>query len=100
MIRLLWNSLRLGDEVLVHVDEDRDEPLIAGRVTMIQTARGSNDVAIRLSPPDGPSTVVHPKRLAVHLGELDPTEDCWRCATRAIAQAKNSPRLSPLPAAN
>ncbi|MEZ5258024.1 MAG: hypothetical protein R2705_14330 [Ilumatobacteraceae bacterium] len=66
---------------------------------MIQTARGSNDVAIR-SLARRASTVVHPKRLAVHLGELDPTEDCYAVRASAPSPRPRTPRLSPLPVAN
>jgi hypothetical protein len=78
MIRLQWNSLRVGHHVLVH-DDDHAMKLVPGRVTMIQTAPGSNDLTIRITPPDGPSRSVHPRRLAVHLDTGAAAERCWRC---------------------
>jgi hypothetical protein len=89
MIRLQWNGLRDGHRVLVHDETDRDLPLIPGRVAMVQTEAGSNDVAIRLSPGTGASRVVRPGRLAVHLDVLDPDEDCWRCAIGAVASGRH-----------
>jgi hypothetical protein len=81
MIRLQWNALRIGHQVLVHDESDPEMPLVPGRVAMIQTTNGSNDVAIRISPDDGTTSIVRPRRLAVHLRRLDPAEHCWRCAT-------------------
>jgi hypothetical protein len=79
MIRLQWNSLRVGHHVLVHDDDDAAMMLVPGRVTMIQTTDGSNDVTIRISPPGGPTRIVQPRRLAVHLDTGEATERCWRC---------------------
>lgn len=79
MIRLEWNALRVGHHVLVHDETTPGLPLVPGRVTRIQAASGSNDVAIRISSTRGPSKVVHPPRLAVHLEDLDPEARCWRC---------------------
>jgi hypothetical protein len=79
MIRLQWNALRVGHHVLVHDETDPGLPLVPGRVTMVQAAPGSNDVAIRIPSTRGPSKVVHPPRLAVHLEDLDPEARCWRC---------------------
>ncbi len=99
MIRLQWNALRVGDHVLVHDEDDAEMALLPGRVTMIQTAPGSNDVAIRVSPARGPSKIVHPRRLAVHLDEFDPDSHCWRCDTRspiarrALRPAKSKPAV-------
>lgn len=83
MNRLEWNALRVGHRVLVHDEAEAGLPLVPGRVTMVQAASGSNDVAIRIPSTRGPSKVVHPPRLAVHLEELDPEARCWRCEARA-----------------
>lgn len=85
MIRLQWNSLRVGHHVLVHDDADPAMTLVPGRVTMIQTAPGSNDVTVRISPAGGPKRVVQPRRLAVHLDTGEATERCWRCETNLAA---------------
>lgn len=48
MLRLHWNELKVGDHVLVH---DVDQPhlrLVPGVVSCVDTATGSNDIAIRL----------------------------------------------------
>jgi len=82
MIRLEWNALRVGHHVLVHDETDPGLPLVPGRVAMVQAAPGSNDVAIRIPSTRGPSKVVHPPRLAVHLEDLDPEARCWRCEAR------------------
>jgi hypothetical protein len=87
MIRLRWNALRVGHHVLVHDEDSHDMPLVPGRVAMIQTALDSNDIEIRIAPATGPSTVVRPRRLAVHLERLDPTERCRRCATNVNTTA-------------
>lgn len=85
MIRLQWNALRIGHEVLVHDDAVAGAPLVGGHVTMIQTRPGANEVAIRLTPVDGASTVVNPARLTVHLVPLDDADDCWRCLAATSA---------------
>jgi hypothetical protein len=83
MIRLQWNALRVGQHVLVHDETEAGMPLVPGRVATVQAASGSNVVAIRIPSTRGPSKVVHPPRLAVHLDELDPEAHCWRCEARA-----------------
>ena len=80
MILLQWNALRPGHHVLVHDDDDAEMALLPGVVATIQTTRSSNDVGIRMSLPAGRHGVRRPRRLAVHLPQLDPTEGCWRCA--------------------
>jgi hypothetical protein len=81
VIRIEWNSLRVGHRVLVHDDTAHDMPLVPGQVTMLKTAPGSNDVTIRISPAGGAVKIVHPPRLAVHLDGFDRPEECWRCST-------------------
>ncbi len=99
MIRLQWNGLRVGHHVLVHDETERGMPLVPGRVTMIKSASGiesgSNDVSILISPPGRASKVVSPRRLAVHLDELDPAERCWRCENDTTTDG--SPRRNAAP---
>lgn len=83
MIRQEWNALEVGDHVLVHEDSGLDLPALPGRVVDVEVAEGSNVLAIRISPVRGKPMVVHPRRLAVHLEELDPDRRCWRCDTHA-----------------
>lgn len=82
MIRLEWNTLRVGHHVLVHDETKPGLPLVPGRVTMVHAASGSNDLAIRIPSTRGKSKVIHPPRLAVHLEDLDPEARCWRCDAR------------------
>ena len=81
MLRLQWNTLRVGDRVLVHDIDDARLALTAGVVTLVQSGRGSNDVAIRLTG-DGHTRgrIVCPQRLAVHMDPQGLDESCWRCA--------------------
>jgi hypothetical protein len=83
MNRLQWNALQVGHRVLVHDEAEAGLPLVPGRVSMVHEASGSNDVAIKIPSARGPSRVVHPARLAVHLEDLDPEARCWRCDARA-----------------
>jgi hypothetical protein len=83
MIRLQWNALRVGQHVLVHDDTEAGQPLVPGRVTEVETAPGANEIGIRIPSTRGPSKVVHPSRLAVHLDELEPEARCWRCEASA-----------------
>jgi hypothetical protein len=80
MIRLDWDALRVGHHVLVHDEEAEGLPLALGRVTGIETDGGATAIAIRISPAMGPSRIVRPRRLAVHLDLQNLDERCWRCA--------------------
>lgn len=79
MLRLQWNALQVGDKVLVHDDADISLRLQPGKVAMVQTAHGSNDVGLRVTGLSGQVSVVRPSRLSVHLDPRDAAEACWRC---------------------
>lgn len=83
MIRRQWNALRVGQHVLVHDESEPGMPLVPGRVTLVETGPGSNEVAIRIPSRHGPAKVVRPPRLAVHSEEPDPEARCWRCEARS-----------------
>ena len=85
MIRQEWNALQVGDHVFVHEDNDQQLAAVPGRVVVVDFAEGSNHVSIRISPARGKAVVVRPRRLAVHLEELDPDRRCWRCDTHVRA---------------
>jgi hypothetical protein len=89
MLTFQWNSLRVGDRVIVHDDELPGLPLQPGVVADIQTHRRCRDVAVRIVTP-GVSHVCRPRRQAVHLAPLDPDDVCWRC----IEAAKQRPTPS------
>jgi hypothetical protein len=82
VIRQAWNSLQVGHRVLVHDDSDPTMSLVPGRVTMVQSTSGPNVITIRIAPSSGPTRVVHPRRLMVHLDAETKAgaERCWRCA--------------------
>jgi hypothetical protein len=79
MVRLEWNALRVGDKVLVHDPGDPAMQLLPGVVAIVQTMHRSNDIGIRVASRSDRSSVLRPKRLAVHLDPRDTTEECWRC---------------------
>ena len=87
MLRLQWNALQVGDEVLVHDDADISLRLQPGTVAMVQTAHRSNDVGVRVTGQSGQIHVVRPSRLSVHLDPRDATEECWRCDAIAARAA-------------
>ena len=93
MNRIRWNAPRASHRVLVHDETEAGVPLAPGRVTMVPAASGSNDVAIKIPSTRGPSRVVHPPRLAVHLGDLDPEGRCWRCDARADEAVSPRPKV-------
>ena len=80
MIRVQWNALRVGQHVLVHVEDTAGMPLVPGKVVTVTEQGGSNEVTIRITPVGGPSRVVSPRRLSVHPERLSLDEHCWRCA--------------------
>ena len=82
--RRLWNALQVGDHVLVHDEDEPEQPIVPGRVSEVQSAPGSNDVEIRIRPTRGRARLVRPRRLAVHLDEIDPDGHCWRCDARPV----------------
>jgi hypothetical protein len=94
MVRLEWNALRMGDHVLVHDPNDAEMRLVAGVVALVDTARGSNDIGVRISSNGGPSSVARPARLTVHSDPRNLAEACWRCdaiaAAAPLAVAGNS----------
>ena len=59
MLRLEWNALRAGDEVVVHDPGDPGMRLLPGVVTMVQTAKDSNDIGIRVASPGGACRYSH-----------------------------------------
>ena len=79
MLRLQWNALRVGDPVLVHDASAADLRLVPGIVAMVEWANGSSDIGIHVASDHEARPVVRPRRLAVHLDPVDPTEPCWRC---------------------
>ncbi len=87
MLRMHWNALRVGDEVLVHDDDDQTAPLAPGTITILQSRPGGwNDLGIRLA--GSTSAVIRPRGGACHLLPLNP-EDCWRCDALAGAKLKS-----------
>ena len=74
MLRFEWNALRIGDRVLVHDRSAAQLDLVPGVVTMVDSARGSNDIGIRTE-----ASVIRPNRLGVHADPRDERVPCWQC---------------------
>ena len=88
MLRMQWNALRVGDQVLVHNDDDLVAPLAEGTIRILQSRpAGWNDLAIRLTGTTGP--VIRPRGGACHLLPLR-SEDCWRCDVLAGAELESA----------
>ena len=82
MLRMEWNALRVGDQVLVHDDDDLAAPLTEGTIRILQSRpSGWNDLAIRLTGSTGP--VIRPRGGACHL---------LPCARRVAGGAMRSPK--------
>ena len=79
VLRLQWNSLQVGDRVLVHASDGPDRRLVAGVVSMVEQSTGSNDVSVRLRSAIAGERVIQPARLAVHFDPIGLEEQCWRC---------------------
>ena len=99
MLRFEWNALRVGDRVAVHDDTSSRLSLTEGAVSVVQRRSVSGkDVGIRMNEAmpattAGAARTVFPRRHAVHLLPLDPTETCWRCdsiGARAAGSATRS----------
>jgi hypothetical protein len=95
MNRPEWNALRVGQHVLVHDESDPASPLMPGRVTEVEPARGFNAVTIRVSPLGERTRIVQPSRLAVHLDSSDPIESCRRCESRFSSMRPSRPASPP-----
>lgn len=93
MLRLEWNSLRVGDPVLVHDASDADLRLVPGIVAIVESANGSSDIGIHVVSDHAARRVVRPRRLAVHLDPVDPTDPCWRCDAIASGAADRKQRV-------
>jgi hypothetical protein len=77
-----WNTLRVGDRVLIHDDLSaaEDFPLHPGVVAAVDGMTWSHDVGIRLANASGATaTMLRPLRMQVHRDPRDPSEPCWRC---------------------
>jgi hypothetical protein len=73
-----WNSMRIGDHVMVHDDDDAGLALRPGIVKYVETReQGQNDVTIQLD--DHASRPIRPRRHAVHMLPVDRRFSCWRC---------------------
>jgi len=88
VVKFDWNSLRMGDGVLVHDARDTNLALVHGIVGIVdsKTRRsGVNGIGIRV--PDGDHyQVLWPSHLAVHRDPPDQADPCWRCtALRQVA---------------
>jgi hypothetical protein len=81
MLRVDWNGLQQGDRVLVHHDVDGAGQLLAGVVTEVVEASGSNEIAVRVQSPR--TEIIHPQRLRVHHDPVESETHCWRCASHA-----------------
>ena len=81
MIKLEWNALRPGHDVLVHDTSKSGEcPLRRGVVELVDVLRPFNRVGIRLEPIRSSDTAVTwPAAFQVHLGSYDPGEACPLC---------------------
>ena len=87
MLKFEWNALRVGDKVLVHDSADSELRLLPGVVSIVESARGFNDIGIRVALSVDALRVDRPRRLAVHTDPLDSTESCWRCDDIAAGAA-------------
>ena len=93
MLRFDWNSLRVGDDVVLHDPGDTHLTLVPGVVGMVDSKtrkRGVNRVGIRVG--HGPdSQVLWPSHLAVHNNASpDPADPCWRCTALGQVAAGTS----------
>lgn len=83
MLRFDWDSLRVGDRVLVHGPSDAQLALVPGVVVMVDTkVRAPNGVGIRIGT-GAAWHVVWPLYLAVHPDPRPTAEPCRRCDTGA-----------------
>ena len=82
MIRAYWNALRVDDDVCVHDDSDPGFAITDGKVAFVDTSTTTNGITIRLTNHNATTSLVRPKRLAVHLQDRESRTDCWRCGLR------------------
>jgi hypothetical protein len=80
VLRLDWNSLEVGDRVMVHDTDDVEQRLMAGVVMAIATAPGSAEVTVRVASAAGGTRMIQPQRLTVHHDPVKFDSQCWRCA--------------------
>lgn len=80
MMTIQWNMLRVGDSVLVHVDNAAE---LTGATVAIVTAAASptdaNEVSVRVENSEE-SWYMWPRPDEVHAEPLHVTEACTRCA--------------------
>jgi hypothetical protein len=91
MLRFEWNTLRVGDRVLVHDQRRADLTPIAGEVAQIDSHSGLHGVGVRVPASPTGSRVLWPSYLAVHRDPRDPrdpAESCWRCDDLAVVSGQ------------
>ena len=78
MMRLQWDTLRVGDAVNFHSADTR--ALVIGVVAIVATAEGDEprDITIRVDDDDD-TWYVQPSMDDVHLDPVDATESCAEC---------------------
>ena len=77
MLNFQWNALRTGDSVVVHDGGQSASALFPGVVTTVSMRKGSNEVGIRVTTPDGTAVIVWPSSFVVHQAAAE--DGCWRC---------------------
>lgn len=97
MITFDWNSLRVGDRVVVHErTANRYQVAQPGLVQFVTLRRPINEVGIRIESPSGPR-VLWPTCPEVHAATSGAAATCQDCipATRAPAPTESPLRKSP-----
>jgi hypothetical protein len=80
VLKFDWNTLRIGDRVLVHDQRRVELTAIPGEVALVDSHYGVNGVGIRVALAGSTDVkVLWPSYLAVHRDPRDTTEPCWRC---------------------
>ncbi len=84
MLRFQSDALKPGEAVFVHDDNDPELARAPGSVVRVTSRNGAADeLAIRIA---GSTSLVRPRRQAVHMAPPDRRFECWRCdATAALA---------------
>lgn len=77
VLNFQWNALRTGDNVVMHDDVHAGSALFPGVVTAVSMRKGSNEIGIRITKPDGRNVIVWPSSFVVHQAAAE--DACRRC---------------------
>ena len=93
MLKFDWNSLRIGDRVLVHDSEGAQLTLRPGVVAMIDARKGAKRAGVRFTGSDEQLGIRWPSYRTMHRDPRASNDQCWRCDEAVDAPSDTNPQV-------